>query len=58
MERLRAERGDVLEAAIPASAEVERMGVRRDAIPVFSPRSRAATAYEGLWSEVRQRLEG
>jgi chromosome partitioning protein len=58
MERLRAERIDVLEAAIPASAEVERMGVKRDAIPVFAPRSRAATAYEGLWTEVRGRLEG
>jgi chromosome partitioning protein len=58
MERLRAERADVLEAAIPASAEVERMGVKRDAIGVFAPRSRAAAAYEALWTEVRQRLEG
>jgi cellulose biosynthesis protein BcsQ len=58
MERLRAERRDVLEAAIPASAEVERMGVKRDAIGVFAPRSRAASAYEALWTEVRQRLEG
>jgi chromosome partitioning protein len=58
MERLRAERRDVLEAAIPASAEVERMGVKRDAIPAFAPRGRAAAAYEALWTEVRQRLEG
>jgi cellulose biosynthesis protein BcsQ len=56
MERLRAERVDVLEAAIPASAEVERMGVKRDAIPVFAARSRAATAYEALWTEVRARV--
>jgi len=58
MERLRAQRGDVLEAAIPASAVVERMGVHRDAVGVSAPRSRAATAYESLWTEVRQRLEG
>ena len=58
MERLRAERGDVLEAAIPASADVERMGVKRDAIGVFAPRGRAAPAYEALWTEVRQRVGG
>ena len=56
MERLRAERGDVLEAAIPASADVERMGVERDAIGVFAPRGRAAAAYEELWREVRERV--
>jgi cellulose biosynthesis protein BcsQ len=58
MERLRAERDDVLEAAIPASAEVERMGVKRDAIGVFAPRGRAATAYEVLWTEVQRRVDG
>jgi chromosome partitioning protein len=58
MERLRAQRDDVLEAAIPASAEVERMGVKRDAIGVFAPRGRAAAAYEALWTEVRQRVGG
>ena len=58
MERLRAERNDVLDTAIPASADVERMGVRRDAIGVFAPRGRAAPAYEALWTEVRQRVEG
>ena len=58
MERLRAERNDVLDTAIPASADVERMGVKRDAIGVFAPRGRAAPAYEALWTEVRQRVEG
>jgi cellulose biosynthesis protein BcsQ len=58
MERLRAQRTDVLESAIPASAEVERMGVHRDAIPAFAPHGRAATAYEALWREVRARIGG
>jgi chromosome partitioning protein len=58
MERLRAERSDVLEAAIPASVEVERMGVERDAIAAFAPRGRAAPAYASLWREVRKRVEG
>jgi cellulose biosynthesis protein BcsQ len=46
----------VLRAAIPAASDVERMGVRRDALPVFAPRGRAALAYEDLWREVRERL--
>ncbi len=58
MERLRSERTDVLEAAIPASVEVERMGVERDAIAAFAPRGRAAQAYGALWQELRRRLEG
>jgi chromosome partitioning protein len=57
MERLRAERDDVLQAAIPASVEVERMGEERDAIATYAPRGRAAPAYEALWREVRARVE-
>jgi chromosome partitioning protein len=56
VERLRAEREDVLEAEIPTSAEVERMGAHREAICAFAPRSRAAVAYEALWGEVRARV--
>jgi hypothetical protein len=48
----------VLDTAIPASADVERMGVKRDAIGVFAPRGRAAPAYQALWTEVRQRVDG
>jgi cellulose biosynthesis protein BcsQ len=46
----------VLQAAIPAAADVERMGVRRTAVVEFAPRSRAAQAYEELWREVRESL--
>jgi chromosome partitioning protein len=58
MQRIRSERDDVLDTAIPASVEVERMGVERDAIATFAPRGRAAPAYEALWLEVRQRVGG
>jgi cellulose biosynthesis protein BcsQ len=58
MELLRSERTDVLDASIPASVEVERMGVQRDAVAVFAPRGRAAPAYDALWQEVRARLDG
>jgi chromosome partitioning protein len=56
MERLRAERSHVLQAAIPASAEIERMGLERDPIAAFAPRGRAALAYQALWDDVRARL--
>jgi chromosome partitioning protein len=48
--------GDALSTAIPASADVERMGVHRAVIAEFAPRGRAARAYEELWREVRARL--
>jgi chromosome partitioning protein len=57
MERLIAEHPGVLEARIPAAADVERMGVHRTVIADFAPRSRAARAYEALWDEVRRRVE-
>jgi cellulose biosynthesis protein BcsQ len=47
----------VLGAAIPLSADVERMGQARDVLAAFAPRSRAALAYNALWSDVRARLE-
>jgi chromosome partitioning protein len=56
MERLRGEHASVLGAAIPASAEVERMGLERTVLADFAPRGRAARAYEALWADVCQRL--
>jgi cellulose biosynthesis protein BcsQ len=55
-ESLRAGHPEVLQAAIPASAEVERMGAERNVVASFAPRGRAASAYEWLWLEVRARL--
>ncbi len=46
----------VLETAIPAASDVERMGVHRNVVAEFAPRSRAARAYEDLWREVEGRL--
>jgi chromosome partitioning protein len=57
MEQLRERRSTVLEAAIPASAAVERMGLTRDVVGSFAAGGRAARAYEALWAEVRRRLE-
>jgi chromosome partitioning protein len=46
----------MLGASVPSADEVERMGVERDAVGVFSPGSRASMAYEALWMDIRRRL--
>ena len=56
MEQLRERWAGVLEAAIPASAEIERMGLRREAVVSYAPGGKAALAYRALWSDVRGRL--
>ncbi|MBV8463140.1 MAG: SRPBCC domain-containing protein [Acidimicrobiales bacterium] len=55
-ERLQARWSEVLETPIPASAEIERMGLARAAVVASAPRGRAATAYRALWDEVKLRL--
>jgi chromosome partitioning protein len=46
----------LLEAAIPNSAAVERMGVERAPLSMFAPRGVATLAYHQLWAEVADRL--
>jgi cellulose biosynthesis protein BcsQ len=45
-----------LEASIPYSSTVEKMGVHRMPLEAYAPRSRAAKAYRALWAEVNQRV--
>ncbi|MDQ6822397.1 MAG: ParA family protein [Actinomycetota bacterium] len=56
MAQLRAERPNVLSATIPNSAEIERMGIKRDVVAAWAPDGRAAMAYRALWRDVRDRL--
>jgi len=57
MEELRAARANVLDAAIPTSTDVERMGLERDVVAAFAPRASPATAaYAELWAEITARL--
>jgi chromosome partitioning protein len=56
MERLWDQQAGVLRTAIPAAADVERMGLYRTVVAEFAPRSRAARAYEELWLEIRARV--
>ncbi|MFN2202781.1 MAG: ParA family protein [Caldilineaceae bacterium] len=47
---------DLLNSMIPFSSQVEQMGVYREPVPEFAPRSRAARAYRDLWHEVEGKL--
>jgi cellulose biosynthesis protein BcsQ len=57
VESLPALRPEVIGAAIPAAADVERMGTLRSPVGEFAPGGRAARAYAALWSDVRKRLQ-
>lgn len=46
----------VVQAAIPAAADVERMGLQRAPLVTFAPTSPAARAYDALWKETVARL--
>jgi chromosome partitioning protein len=48
--------GAVLDAAIPAATDVERMALERRALADFAPRGHAARAYGALWDELRPLL--
>ncbi len=49
---------DMLRTWIPYASAVERMGVYREPVHRFAPRSRAAVAFGALWAEVAERTEG
>jgi chromosome partitioning protein len=57
MAQLPIDHPEVGPVAIPAATEVELMGVERRAVVDSAPRSRAAQAYEALWTEIRTRLD-
>jgi len=47
---------DILRAAVPSSAAVERMGAHQSPVAAFDRRSTAVAAYADLWDEVLARL--
>ena len=46
----------VLQSSIPSLSNIERMGIEREPVPAFSPRSGAANSYRELWQEVKTTL--
>ena len=49
---LRGELPTLLESVIPYRSQVEQMGLKRQPLPVYAPRSGVAKAYRSLWQEV------
>ena len=45
-----------LKTMIPYSVTVENMGLHREPIGVYAPRSLSARAYQNLWNEIEQQL--
>ena len=56
METISSEQKRVLESIIPYSSVVEQMGVEREPVAAFSPKSVATQAYQNLWAEINGRV--
>ena len=46
----------ILRSVIPYLSHVEQMGIHREPVPAFAPRSPAAQAYQALWAELQTEL--
>jgi len=47
------ESSGVMKTHIPYMAQIEKMGIHREPVPVFSPGSAATASYRSLWEEIR-----
>lgn len=56
VEVLPEERSGVLRCVVSIATEIERMAVNRAPVHTYAPGSRAASAYEELWHEVKLRI--
>ncbi len=46
-----------LQSVIPYATDIEKMGLRREPVGAFAPRSPGAMAYMALWQELQSRLQ-
>ncbi len=46
----------ILHSSIPYLSQIEQMGIYRQPVPAFAPRSKAAQCYQALWMEIREKL--
>ena len=53
MASLQAEFDGILHSSIPYLSQIEQMGIYREPVPVFAPRSKAASSYQDLWMEIQ-----
>ena len=47
---------NILQNPIPYDSHVEQMGIYREPVPAFAPRSLAAQAYRSLWAEIQEKV--
>lgn len=47
---------EFLKSRIPYLSDIERMGLHREPVTAYAPRSLSALSYERLWKELKQRL--
>jgi cellulose biosynthesis protein BcsQ len=45
-----------LGSPIPHLSQIERMGIERKPVFIFSPRSPASKSYENLWSKIQETI--
>ena len=46
----------VLRSFVPYLAQIEKMGIYRAPVAVYSPRSLAAESYQNLWDKVQKNI--
>lgn len=46
-----------LKSVIPYAADIEKMGLHREPLEIFAPRSPSAQSYQHLWDELQDRLQ-
>ena len=46
----------VLKSFVPYLAQVEKMGIHREPVPVSAPKSMASKSYQNLWDKVQQNI--
>ncbi|CAB5135127.1 ParA-like protein [Olavius algarvensis associated proteobacterium Delta 3] len=56
MELVLNEFNGALQILIPYLSQIERMGIERQPVVAFSPKSAASKSYENLWSKVRETI--
>ena len=57
MEELKRQYPSFLNSRIPYSSIVEKMGIHRQPVGNFSPRSVPAQQYQALWEEVKKLIK-
>jgi chromosome partitioning protein len=55
--RTREEFPELLVTEVPYSSEIERMSLRREPLPAYSPRSAVGQIYALLWKELEERMQ-